>query len=331
VGPGAAAAYTDRALWERTTYAYSVSYLDAAGALVGTLQASATTGTRTAVARLFASTSFVNEPIGSATVDAHSAAIVDRAIVGYKSSANFTNSDDWGIPIASADTATPRYSIGCEYYWCDVQFAPFPVPRVAQPSGGSDHHLAVISPDGGELDMWIAARRDGGWTSGSRWVTSTEGSGANCAPGQRCGGANAANFALAAGVVRPEEIAQGHIDHALMITTPYTRRGVKACPATSTDGQNDDVAAAPIGARLQLDPAVNVDALALPAWKKTIARALQNYGAYVVDTSGSLALRAESNLGRGYDAWSRAGVPNGSPSIADIPWQRMQVLSYDAC
>ena len=59
--------------------------------------------------------------------------------------------------------------------------------------------------------------------------------------------------------MRPEEIAQGHIDHALFFTTPYTRRDYIACPATHTDGRTDDAAAIPEGGRIQLDPAFPVD------------------------------------------------------------------------
>jgi hypothetical protein len=328
----AAGGYTDRELWERTAYSYTVRFVGAGGREVAAPDAGVTTPGRDAFARLYAPDAFVNRPVAAApAIDGNSAAMVQKSIVPYTSSANFSNSDDWGIPIVSADVASRRYDVGCDYYWCDVQFGAFPIPADAAPSGGSDHHLAVLAPDGGELDMWVGYRRDDGWRAGTRWETRADGPAANCAPGEHCGGAVASNFALAAGVVRPEEIAQGHIDHALMITTPYTRKGVKACPATNTDGRQDDPAALPLGARVQLDPSLDVGRLALPAWKRTIARALQVYGAYVVDTGGSLAVRAESNRGRGYDAWSRAGVPGGSPGLGDLPWSRMRVLAYTAC
>jgi hypothetical protein len=73
-----------------------------------------------------------------------------------------------------------------------------------------------------------------------------------------------------------------------------------------------------------------VDGLGVPGWEKTIARALQTYGAYAVDTGGSLSIRAESNLGRGYDAWALAGVPS-FPSLSGLPWQLLRVLRIDRC
>jgi hypothetical protein len=47
----------------------------------------------------------------------------------------------------------------------------------------------------------------------------------------------------------------------------------------------------PEGARVQLDPALDLNSLGLTGWQKTIARALQVYGMYLVD-SGSLGLYA---------------------------------------
>src|SRR5437763_13927162 len=132
------------------------------------------------------------------------------------------------------------------------------------------------------------------WSAGSRYVTALNGWGAQCSPGQRCGGAVAAGFAAFGGIVRPEEIAQGHIDHAPSFTPPYTRRDYIACPAAHTDGQTDDAAAIPEGARIQLDPAFPVDTQPWPRWEKVIAHALQKYGAFLGDTGDSLSFAAEA-------------------------------------
>jgi hypothetical protein len=286
------------------------------------------------VARLFAPTSFVNVAVpASPALDPASQAIVDKAILPYAGNANLSNSDWWGIPVAYADAATQLKTVTCYLYWCDRPMAPQRIPAHAAPTLGSDHHLAVIDAAAGtELALWAAENGASGWRAGVRWLSAIDGSGVNCRPGETvCGGANVAGFSLTAGIVRPEEIAQGHIDHALMITTPYTRSGYVACPAANSDGQYADPAAMPVGARLQLDPALDVNALAIPTWKKVVARALQQYGAYVVDTGGSLSIRAESTALRGYDAWAKVGVPRGEPNMRDLPWSRMRVLSHVPC
>jgi len=324
--------YTDHLLWPSTGYLYDLRWLGAGGQLIADRQVTTTTpAQRGPVPRLYASTSFWNRPIpASPAIDAGSAAMVAKAIVPYATSANLANSNDWGRSLAYADGRSRLYTVGCSLYSCDTAVS-FRIPAYAQPNTGSDHHLAVIDAvAGGELDMWLGAGSAGGWSAGSRYLTSTLGWGAICAQGQHCGGANAAGFALMGGIIRPEEIAQGHIDHALFFTTPYTRSGLIACPATSSDGQFNDPGALPEGAHIQLDPAVNVDAQAWPRWEKVVAHALQTYGAYLGDTGGSLAFFGENSLDRGYDAWSRAGAPV-SASLAGLPWAAFRVLQLRNC
>jgi hypothetical protein len=324
--------YADRLLWERTTYRYEVDFLDASGARLGRLEGQVTTPARRAVERLYADGAWVNTPVGGSPVHPDSAAIVRRAVTGHRAGANFSVSDDWGIPIAVADRGSPRVVIACERFGCGLDVPPHRIPASASPSLGSDRHLVVLDPGARtELDLWLARRDGGAWAAGSRWVTRTDGPAINCRPGERCSGANAANLPLAAGVVRPEEIAAGQIEHALALTTPQTRAGSPACPAIASDGRVDDPAAVPIGARLRLDPGVDVDRLPVPPWQRTIARALQTYGAVLVDTAGSLAIRGESTALRGYDAWAKAGVPRDDPSLAGLPLDRMQVLAFESC
>ena len=133
------------------------------------------------------------------------------------------------------------------------------------------------------------------------------------------------------GIVRPEEIAQGHIDHALFFASPYTRAGDIACPATHTDGWASDPAAIPEGARIQLDPSFDIDGQDWPPWEKVIGHALQSYGAYLGDSGGSVAFSAEPNLDRGYDAWSLAGVPAPDPFLTNLPWSSFRVLQLQPC
>lgn len=326
--------YTDRLLWPSTTYTYEVQGLDATGAVVSDQKVDLATPPQTEPFPVpYAPDSFVNTPIGpDPTLDPNSAAMVSKAILPYAGGANLNISDTWAYPIAYADNPSVRYTVQCLLYGCSAELDPFPIPRGAVPNTGSDGHLVIIDPNTNtELDMWQAdyAASSDSWSAGSRYVTSTTGIGAMCAAGQRCGGAVAAGFAELAGVLRPEEIAQGYIDHALVFTTPYTRSGFIACPATHTDGAYDDPAAIPEGARIQLDPSFDVDAQPWPAWEKTIARTLQTYGAYLVDTGGSLSIRGEANLVRGYDAWDLAGVT--SAGLSSLPWSRMRVLQLQQC
>lgn len=279
---------------------------------------------------LYAATSFWNLPIGPApVVDPASAAIVQGALVSAAGGANFANTAAWGRALVYSHNSDPLYTVGCTMYDCGTTIT-FHIPVGATPESGSDHHLVVINQDTWqELDMWLASFSNGTWSAGSRYLTDATGWGAICALGQHCGGAVAAGFAAFGGVVRPQEIQQGHIDHALVLTASLTRSGYIACPATHTDGVSSDPASIPEGARIQLDPSFNVDAQSWPQWEKVIAHALQTYGGYLLDTGGSVALFGESNL-NGELGWSSIGVPTG-PSLSNLPWGQFRVLLIQPC
>jgi hypothetical protein len=330
---GRADHYEVSQLWPATRYSVVVVLTSLTGAQVASYSGSFTTDAATgSFPRLFSPSSFINTQIGSApAIDPNSNAMIAQAITAYASNSNLSNNNDWGIPIVTAQPQSNSYNVGCLEYWCNVNFGNVHIPSSATPQTGDDAHLAVIQPNGGEMDMWTAQHTNGTWTAGERWLTSTTGPAVNCSLVHKCGGANVAHFALAAGVIRPEEIAQGHIDHALVITTPDTRANYIACPAISTDGTHTNPDSLPIGAHLQLDPNLDINSLNIPTWQKTIATALQKYGAYVVDTGGSVALYAQSNLNRPFDAWAKAGLSANDPNLHRFPWQHMRVLSMPHC
>ena len=129
----------------------------------------------------------------------------------------------------------------------------------------------------------------------------------------------AAGFLEWGGTIRPEEIAQGHIDHALVITSPYLRYNYISCPAvdiwaSQSPNYAHDHDAIPLGARVQLSPSVDVGKQPWPEWEKVVA------------------LRGEANLLRGYDAWSLVGMTNvPHPHLSNLPWNEFRVLKLRRC
>jgi len=330
--------YTDRLLWPATTSTYQVKVYDASGGLLSDLSAQVTTPAQVgAFPRLYASTSFWNRPIGrNPVIDPNSAAIVTASILPTRFISKFNNSDLWGVPLAYSDPASELYSVGCILYGCNKEVL-FRIPRYAQPNQGSDGKLVVVDPSTStELDLARAAFDPGAdsWTSESRYTTASNGWGAMCDPFVHCDGVLMSGMAQFGGVVRPEEIAQGHIDHALALIVPYWRSGFIACPAVKTVGGFEDENAIPLGAKIQLDPTFDVNGQSWPQWQKVVARALQKYGAYVWDAgSDRLDIRGESNISRGYDAWGKVGVPseNGQASLGALPWDKVRVLKITQC
>jgi len=287
--------------------------------------------TASSVAALYSATSFWNTPIAAtAATDPNSSAIIASAIAAYASGAVLSNDNAWGMGYTYADAGSKTYTVACTMY-CGSSTMVFPIPAGALASTGSDHHLAVINGNQ-EMDMWEASydARNDSWKASTITTTSIHGWGANCAPGQHCVGTVAAGFAMLGGSVRPEEIAQGHIDHALALMTPATKSGYITCPATNTDGASSNANAIPEGALIQLDPAFNVDGQSWPAWEKTIARALQSYGAYVVDTGGAMSLYGVTDMNRGNVTWSSVGMTK-APSLSNLPWSSFRVLQIHSC
>ena len=196
-------------------------------------------------------------------------------------------SGDFNHPTYYASTSDPLVTVTCTNH-CGVSSATFNIPSSARAAGygsGStalDGHMAIIEPDGTEWDMYQATSYSGqsSFSAGGLYKTSILGS------GQIPNGGTTSGAALAAGIIRADELARGNIPHALFATTncvsgSYVYPG--ASQATSCAGGGGP----PLGARLQLkltDSQIN--ALRLPAWETAILHAMHDYGVYILDTNG---------------------------------------------
>ncbi len=281
-----------------------------------------------AATRPFAASSPFNVAIKTAPqLDPASAAMVARASRDRQAYANLY---EYGIPIYSATSTTPRYSIACamEGAWghCPLSDRPMPIPTGAKPSTGTDGAMVVTEPANGSIgEYWQAARSGTGWTASWGAVNSLSGSGWG-------GSSTGAGASRLGGVIRVSEIQAGVIDHALVVQSDTVCAGVYRAPAIKTDGDSTRTDCLPEGARLQLDPAIDVTRIAgiTPA-ERTVARALQRYGAYVIDRGGApLSISFErapdatsTSPGSAYVAaglrWDYDGLPH-------IPWSRLRVL-----
>lgn len=102
-------------------------------------------------------------------------------------------------------------------------------------------------------------------------------------------------------------------------------------PATKSDGGNLFNVPVPLpeGARVQLDPAVDVEALpnATP-FEKTVAGALQTFGAYNIDNGGYRAMGFSFEVvpPDAPDPYRAAGLVRNYQGMPHIPWDRLRVL-----
>jgi hypothetical protein len=297
-------------------------------------------------ARFYSPTSFWNTPIPpNPPIDSNSAAMVQASLARFQARAGFSDGA-FGMPLAYAHSTNKVYAVRCTMYASPSAVpggpgVPFPIPAGAKRATGSDHHLVVACAvldgrpyAGKELDMWEAKydSTNDTWSAAGVVVNDLYGWGAKCAPGVSCnGGAVAAGFAALGGAVRPEEIAQGHIDHALAFATPYNLAKHFACPATHTDGKAP-APALPEGARIQLDPSCDVDAQNWPQWVKIIAHALQTYGAYNRDYSDVVIIYGVTDQNPGVPSWRSVGVPvDQYNNLKMLPWDKMRVIACKLC
>jgi hypothetical protein len=286
----------------------------------------------------YSSSSVWNTPIpANPAIDPNSATMITASIVLGATNSAFNNGNDWGMALIQAHTGDHVYTVSCGVLTNDAPgTVSWPIPAGAISTTGLDYHLTVISIDGTqELGMAGVAYN----SSNNTWSASEctpgpllTGSGWSGTAGTYSDGPYAAGEMGMAGVIRPEEIAQGHIDHALaMVPTNVNRDYGAACPGTHFDGQSGHPTWIPEGARVQMDPTYNVDAQSWPAWQKTIAKALQKYGAFIVDQGGiNVTLYGQTDQNVGNTTWASISVPK-NPSLTFLPWSSMRVLKMENC
>ena len=213
----------------------------------------------------------------------------------------------WTYPIYFADQNTPRYDVKLTAgYTEDDVLENVPIPDHAKPDPLDDGHLVIIDNVSRiEYDFWQAKKlTNGQWQASWGNYISLESDGI-----YPYGlSARGSGFAATQGLVWPQEIQVGKIEHALFfsIDPEMVKDGGPIRPATESDGESKEPYALPEGARLQLDPSIDVSALGLTPAEEIIAKALQKYGMILGDVGGGIGLYA-ANVD-GYD-WGNTFGP----------------------
>lgn len=191
-----------------------------------------------------------------------------------------------------------------------------PAPAFAVPPepAGSTEYLAMIDPAAGrawEMRQGHQNPESGNW--GTSFGAEVDLNGTGVAPpwmtvpeARMSASPRPSGTPLIAGLIRLDEIKAGKIDHALAIAYPSPRTGSFVAPASmaleATEGGEPNLFGLPMGARIQLDPSYDIENTNLSPAAKVIARALQEYGAIVVDQTGATQLYAEASPAQ-LEAW----------------------------
>ncbi|MFC1592127.1 hypothetical protein ACFL43_06350 [Thermodesulfobacteriota bacterium] len=275
---------------------------------------------------LYSADSPFNQPIaGDAAIDPDSDLLIESIIEQAESQGFFIAVNEWTIPIYYADADTPRYDVALTASWAPARvMLDVPIPDYAEPDPAGDGHMVIIdNATGCEYDLWVARKGISDSWSAS-WGNAISHDGNGIFPTGLS--ARGSGFALPAGMLWPGELAAGEITHALVFSYDHTKAGGPVAPATESDGTSLRDDAIPEGARIQLDPDLDLSALGLTDYELTIAKALQRYGMFLGDDGGGVQLQAVSPLsvqGNPYDGI----LPDDDTVLLDnIPVERFRVL-----
>jgi hypothetical protein len=278
-----------------------------------------------------------NTPIGPfAIYDPHSQEMVANLI--HANDGEIITPSNYNYPVYFADANTPRWTIPCTIYKCTVASSDsdvvrtdllenVPIPDGAQPAPDTDGRMIIIDKDTNtEYDLWRVSRNATGWEAGNGSIYNITWDGTPVLHSSRGSG-----IPSYAGLVRPWEILQGRIEHALAFG--YTEPAADKCvfPASKTDGDSSLPYSIPEGARLQLDPTLtdaDFDKMGLNRTGKIIARALQEYGMISVDHSGSFKIYIEDLENNPFTTqrWTDPQLNLTTDTLSKIPYTSFRVL-----
>ena len=214
------------------------------------------------------------------------------------------NTESWAplIVRAGGDDAVLTEMV-CRQHECGPEPGRVPaalaLPPATNPDPRFDGWLSVIDPARGVgYDFWRARRQSDDTISyqyAKAWALDGPGfSRPFSVDPIRAAGARGSGLPLFAGVIGPEELRAGEINHALAVSVPGLARRNYVQPASVTDGVGP-TASLPAGARIRLRasvlPRTRIGDPSRPA-VEAILVALRSYGAIVVDRAAVPTLYA---------------------------------------
>jgi hypothetical protein len=264
-----------------------------------------------------------NQDISKAPVDPRSSQYLAkiRSLGGNQSiHPDFGSNPDYGIPYVVVPGAQPKVPIPFTLYGDESDPGPYPIPPNAPVEAGSDRHVLVV--DRGSCKLYEAggARYVGGvrnaWRAygGALFNLNQAGS---LRPNYWTS-ADAAGLPIFPGLVRFDEVASGHIDHAIRVTFEETRRAF-IHPATHYASDSCNVNLPPMGLRLRLRP--SYDLSHFTGQSLVIARALKHYGIINADNGSSWFITGATD-----SRWN----DNNLNQLKSIPGSAFQVVKSAA-
>ena len=314
------------------------------------------------VGRPYADSSRWNALVSSPVVKPNSSQIVSRLTGTYNGPARLTVDEDavsdYSHPRIHASSTDPLYTVKLSVPWAgNIGGMKVRIPNGARWAGWpgtsspTDRHIAIIQPPGPMVSgdpsgvQWevdchqVTAIDTTRMELGAQYCGRLDVSGSGLG-----GGSTVANFGLLAGMIRSNELIAGNIPHALFATVKCSNGTHESWLLTNGNGAKCSTVTSgdpPLGQRFYYDASeAYIDGLNVPAWKKTILRALKRYGAYFGDTGGpGFSLMLESpetyrSVGKpdplvGWAAENGVPLVNGKYRLdlrTGVDWSRLKAI-----
>lgn len=148
-----------------------------------------------------------------------------------------------------ADKNTPTYDVEITESWTPFKkLLNVPIPDFAEPDPEEDAHMVIIDEiNGCARDFW-ETKNSNGWKAG--W--------GNAIPFDSDGifekgmSARGSGFELLQGIIWPQELEAGEINHSLIFSYDHTAAGGPVALAAESDGTSNEPWAIPEGALVRL-------------------------------------------------------------------------------
>ncbi|MEY2423727.1 MAG: hypothetical protein QOI95_3794 [Acidimicrobiaceae bacterium] len=186
-----------------------------------------------------------------------------------------------GIPYNVVGAGQPTTSVTFDFDE-DSDHVPYPIPAnpaiEGGPSSNGDRHILIVDNSSCTLYELYAAYPNGNgtWHAGSGAVWNLN---SNALRTDTYTSADAAGLPILPGLVRYDEVASGHIDHAIRVTVPASDK--KHLWPARHDAGTANSNLPPMGLRLRLK--AQVDIASYPHDDQVILQAMKTYGVIVAD------------------------------------------------
>jgi hypothetical protein len=233
-----------------------------------------------------------NKDISASPVDANSSAIITFIGGSIGLHADFGagqyNNSTIGIPYSVVSSSQALIPVNFTAYGDESDAGPMPIPLTApiegypNPGTGDRHVLVLDNSNCFLYELYSSYPQTTSWNADSAVVwdlLSNE---------QRPYGwtsADAAGLPIFPGLIRYDEVAAGHINHAIRFTVQHSSPGFTP-PASHFASNSSDPHAPPMGMSLRLKSSFNVTSFS--AANQVILNAMKKYGLIVADNGSSM-------------------------------------------